>query len=61
MNPAVTMCDQQRVPTSVSFHALEFELLPLTDPVQVNLVGDSNHHHDPNHRTQSCAEHPQGV
>lgn len=37
---------------------LEIFLLPLADPVQVDLVADSHGHHDPDHCTQHRAEDP---
>lgn len=40
---------------------LEVFLLPLADPVQVDLVADSHGHHDPDHSAQCRAEDPHCV
>lgn len=52
---------QRSQPTSFTLLVLELDLLPLTDPVQVNLIAHSNGHHDPHHRAETGAEDPHGL
>lgn len=40
---------------------MEFLFLPLTDPVQVDLVAHSHNHHDADHHAESRAEDPHGL
>lgn len=52
---------RSRQPTSFTLLVLELHLLPLTDPVQVNLIAHSHGHHDPHHRAETGAEDPHGL